>query len=149
MASLQLEIVTAERALFDGQVDLIVAPGIEGQLAILPNHAPLMTILQAGELRYRVAGDDSYLMVSGGYMEVTRDRVTILADAAERAEEIDEARAMEAVRRAQERIANRAGDIDLERAVRALHRAQVRVQTVTRRRRRREEAQGPLPPSAP
>ena len=148
MAPLQLEIITAERALFDGQVELIVAPGIEGELAVLPNHAPLMTMLQPGELRYRVSGEDSYLTVSGGYMEVTRGRVTILADAAERVEEIDEARAAEAVRRAQERIASRTEDLDLERAVRTLHRAQVRVQAATRRRRRREGTQGPPPSPA-
>ena len=147
MSPLKLEIITAERALFEGQVDVVVAPGIDGELAILPNHAPLMTILQAGELRYRLGGEDSYLTVGGGYMEVTRDRVTILADTAERVEEIDEARAQEAVRRAQERIAHRTEDIDLEQAVRSLHRAQVRVQVAGRRRRRREQAPG-SPPSS-
>ena len=143
MAPLQLEIITAERVLFDGQVDLVVAPGIEGEMTVLPHHAPLMTMLQPGELRYRSGGDDSYFAVGGGYMEVTADRVTVLADTAERAEEIDEARALEAVTRAQERIAHRAEDIDLEQAVRSLQRAQVRVQAASRRRRRREQPGAP------
>jgi len=133
--------------LFDGQVDVVVAPGIEGELAVLPHHAPLMTMLQPGELRYRSGGDESYFAVSGGYMEVTRDRVTVLADTAERVDEIDEARALEAVRRAQERIAHRTEEVDLERAVRSLHRAQVRVQAVSRRRRRREQPPGGQPSS--
>ena len=136
---MRLEIITAERVLFEDEVDVVVAPGIEGELGVLPRHAPLMTMLQPGELRYRTGAEESYLTVTGGYMEVTGNRVTVLADAAERVEEIDEARAMEAVRRAQERIAQRTEEIDLERALSALHRAQVRVQAVTRHRRRRDQ----------
>ena len=138
MASFRLEIITAERSLFDGDVDIVVAPGMAGELAILKNHAPLLTVLQPGELRYQMNGEESYLVVSGGYMEVTSDRVTVLADAAERVEEVEELRAQEAVRRAQERIANRTEDIDLERALRALTRSQVRLKVLTRRRRREQ-----------
>ena len=136
MASFRLEIITAERSLFDGDVDIVVAPGMAGELAILKNHAPLLTVLQPGELRYQMNGEESYLVVSGGYMEVTSDRVTVLADAAERVEELEELRAQEAVRRAEERIANRTEDIDLERALRALTRSQVRLKVLSRRRRR-------------
>ena len=133
---MRLEILTAEGVLFDGDVDSVVAPGSEGELGILPHHAALMTMLQPGELRYRAAGAESYLAVHGGFMEVRGDHVVVLADAAEHVDAIDEARAEEAVRRAQERIASRPADMDIERALRSLRRAQVRVR-VTRRRRER------------
>lgn len=136
MATLRLEILTAERVLFEGDVDVVVAPGAEGELGILPMHASLMSTLQPGELRYRIGGEESFLAVTGGFIEVTGDKVIILADAAERVEEIDEARALEAVRKAEQRVLNRSGDIELERALRSLRRAQVRVTTSARRRRR-------------
>ena len=131
---MQLQIITAEREVFSGEVDALVAPGVAGQLGILPNHAPLMTVLQPGELLVRVGGDESFLALSGGYLEVLGNQVIVLADAAEDVDEIDEARAQEALARAQERIASRASDIELEQAVASLRRAQVRV-TVARRRR--------------
>ncbi len=131
---MQLQIITAEREVFSGEVDAMVAPGIAGQLGILPNHAPLMTILQPGELMVRAGGEESYLALSGGYIEVLGNQVIILADAAEDVDEIDEARAQEAMERAQERIANRTSDVELEQAIASLRRAQVRV-TVARRRR--------------
>ena len=93
-----------------------------------------MTVLQPGELLVRASGDESYLALSGGYLEVLGNQVIVLADAAEDVDEIDEARAQEALARAQERIASRATDIELEQAVASLRRAQVRV-TVARRRR--------------
>ena len=132
--SMQLQIITAEREVFSGEVDALVAPGVAGQLGILPNHAPLMTVLQPGELLVRTSGDESYLALSGGYLEVLGNQVIVLADAAEDVDEIDEARAQEALARAQERIASRESDIELEQAVASLRRAQVRV-TVARRRR--------------
>lgn len=131
---MQLQIITAEREVFSGEVDALVAPGVAGQLGILPNHAPLMTVLQPGELLVRAGGDESYLALSGGYLEVLGNQVIVLADAAEDVDEIDEARAQEALARAQERIASRETDIELEQAVASLRRAQVRV-TVARRRR--------------
>ena len=131
---MQLQIITAEREVFSGEVDTLVAPGVAGQLGILPNHAPLMTVLQPGELLVRTGGDESYLALSGGYLEVLGNQVIVLADAAEDVDEIDEARAQEALARAQERISSRASDIELEQAVASLRRAQVRV-TVARRRR--------------
>ena len=131
---MQLQIITAEREVFSGEVDALVAPGVAGQLGILPNHAPLMTVLQPGELLVRTGGDDSYLALTGGYLEVLGNQVIVLADAAEDVDEIDEARAQEALARAQERIASRETDIELEQAVASLRRAQVRV-TVARRRR--------------
>ncbi|MXZ92800.1 MAG: F0F1 ATP synthase subunit epsilon [Chloroflexi bacterium] len=131
---MELQIITAEREVFSGEVDTLVAPGIEGQLGILPNHAPLITVLQPGELMVRAAGEESYLALSGGYMEVLGNRVIILADAAEDVDEIDEARAQEAMERAQQRVANRESEAELQQALASLRRAQVRV-TVARRRR--------------
>ena len=136
MAQMRLEIITAERALFEGHVDAVTAPGAEGQLGILPHHAALMTALLPGELHYRAGDEETYLAVTGGFMEVTGDRVVVLADAAERSEEIDESRAEEAFRRAQARIAELSGEVDLERALRSLRRAQVRLDIARRRARR-------------
>ena len=131
---MQLQIITAEREVYSGEVDALAAPGIVGQMGILPNHAPLMTILQPGELMVRAEGEESYLALSGGYIEVLGNQVIILADAAEDVDEIDEERAQQAVARAQQRIANRTTDVELERAVASLRRAQVRVAVARRRR---------------
>ena len=140
-----LEITTAERQVYGEEVDMLIAPGIDGQLGILPRHAPLMTILQPGELTIRKGGADTYFAVTGGFMEVLGNRVTILADACEHSEEINEERAQEAMRRAQERIAGRPTDMQMERAMASLRRAQVRLDTV--RRRRARVGSGQLPPS--
>jgi F-type H+-transporting ATPase subunit epsilon len=131
-----LEIITAEQQLYSDEVEMVVAPGADGQLGILPHHAPLMTILQPGELLIRKDGTDTYLVVTGGFMEVIGNKVTILADAAERSEEIDEARAVTAMERAREQLASQPSDLQLERAVTAFRRAQVRVNVVRRRRAR-------------
>ena len=143
MATMRLEIVTAERLLYSEDVDMLVAPGVDGQLGILPNHAPLLTTLQPGEIRVDKDGDESYMAVSGGFLEVMANKVTILADTAERAEEIDVERAEEAVRRAQERIENRTSDMDLQRAVLSLRRSQARLLAANRRRRRRADVSAP------
>ena len=132
---MRLEIVTAERVLFQGDVDAVVAPGIDGEIGILPKHAALMTVLQAGELRYRTAEGEQQFAVTGGFVDVRADRVSVLADAAEHVDEIDAARAEEAVARARQRIAEHGGDVNIERALGSLRRAQVRL-NITRRRRR-------------
>ena len=135
MSTMLLEITTAERLVYSDQVDVVVAPGIEGQLGILPHHAPLLTILQPGELTIRKEGEeDVYMAISGGFLEVMGNRVVVLADAAERVEEIDEARAQEAMRRAQERLATRTEDMNLERALAAVRRSQTRLKVARRRR---------------
>jgi len=133
---LRLEIVTAERVVYSDEVDIVVAPGLEGQLGILPHHAPLMTMLQPGELLLRKGGEEVAMAVSGGFLEVMGDRVVVLADSAERAEEIDIARAEEAKRRAEERIRQRTEEVDLARAEAALRRSLVRLRVAERRRRR-------------
>jgi len=130
---MHLEIITAERQVYSDEVDMVIAPGFDGQLGILPMHAPLMTMLKPGELTVRKDGENMYVAVSGGFMEVLGNKVSVLADACERSDEIDEQRAEQAVQRAQERLANRGSDMELERAVSALRRAQVRVDLVRRR----------------
>lgn len=139
MATLNCEIVTAERIVFTGDVDMVVAPGIEGALGILPRHAPLLTALQVGELRIKQGREEILMAVTGGFMEVLPNKVIILADAAERAEEIDVARAQEARRRAESRLADRASNVDTTRAEAALRRSLIRlkiVQQVRERQRR-------------
>jgi len=136
MATMRLEIITAERRVYSDDVEVVVAPGIEGQLGILPHHAPLMTALQPGELMIRKGGQETYLAVTGGFMEVMGNRVTILADAAEHSEEIDEARAQAAIQQAEERLVRRGSDLELEQALRAMQRAQVRLNVARRRRER-------------
>ena len=140
MVTMRLEVITAESRVYDDEVEVLVAPGIDGELGILPHHAPLMTALQPGEVMIRKEGQDSYLVVSGGFLEVMANRVTILADACERSEEIDEQRAQEAMKRAEERLSSRSADLDLEKAVAAIRRAETRLR-VARRRRSREPQQ--------
>ncbi|MCC6380977.1 MAG: F0F1 ATP synthase subunit epsilon [Dehalococcoidia bacterium] len=137
---LTVEIVTAERIVRVEQgVDVLVAPGSEGQLAILPRHAALMTTLDSGELVFRRGNDETPFALTGGFMEVRNDRVTILADAAEAAEEIDVARAEAARTRAEERLRlaheQMHRDVDLARAQAALQRSLLRLKVVQRRRR--------------
>ena len=142
---LRLDIVTAERAVFSEEnVDIVVAPGIEGELGILPEHAPLMTMLKPGELLFRRGGEEEYLVVGGGFMEVRDNQVIILADTAERAEEIDIARAEAARRSAQEALERRDYDVDLAATEASLARSIARLRFAERRRRR--SAGPPSPP---
>jgi F-type H+-transporting ATPase subunit epsilon len=135
---MQVEIVTGERVVFseDG-VDMVVAPGGDGVLGILPHHAPLITTLAGGELRVKKGGEEQSILVFGGFMEVTGDKVIILADTAERAEEIDVARAEAARANAESSIANRQSTIELESAAAALRRANLRLKVGQRHGRRR------------
>ena len=136
MASMRLDIVTAERVVYSEDVDVVVAPGVEGQLGILPHHAPLMTTLQAGELQVRKGKEEFFLAISGGFLEVRPDRVIVLADAAERATEIDVARAEEAKRRAEEQLSRRPPGVDMAQAEAALRRSLVRLKVAERRKRK-------------
>ena len=129
---IKVSVVTAEQSILEDEVDMVIAPGIEGVLGILPRHAPLLTALQAGELRLKKGTSEIGIAVTGGFLEVRPDHVTVLADAAERAEDINLARAEEAMKRAQERLAHRTSDMDLERALAAIRRAQVRVKVARR-----------------
>ncbi len=139
MPSLKLDIVTAERVVYSEEVDEVIAPGAEGQLGILPHHAPLMTILTAGELVARRGGEVDSLAISGGFLEVRPDRAIVLADQAERAEEIDETRAEAAKRRAEERLRDRKKEgLDATRAETALRRAVARLSVAEKIKRRRK-----------
>ena len=140
MASIRLDIVTAEQSVYSEDVDMVVAPGIQGQLGILPNHAPLMTMLEPGELIVKKGGEESYMAVSGGFLEVRPDRVIVLADSAERVEEIDIARAEEARKRAEKRLEEKqVTEVDAARAEAALRRSLMRLRIAERRRKRRTQ----------
>ncbi len=139
MPSFKVDIVTAERVVYSAEVDAVIAPGIEGQLGILPHHAPLMTTLQAGELVVRKGGEEDIMAISGGFLEVRPDHVIVLADQAERAEEIDAARAEAARKRAEERLKDRhVAGIDAARAETALRRALVRLSVAEKIKTRRK-----------
>jgi F-type H+-transporting ATPase subunit epsilon len=145
MIQIRCEVVTAERTVFQDDVDMVVAPGIEGQLGILPHHAPLMTSLTFGELiLHREGQDDEFIAIGGGFMEVGPQHVTILADSAERAGEIDEERAEAARRRAEELMAQkRREDADFARAEAALRRSLLRLKVAQRKRRAGGRVRGP------
>ena len=138
MDTFKLEIVTAERIVFSADVNGVVAWGIEGQLGILPHHAPLMTMLQSGDLLIRKGNEEEYLAISGGFLEVRPDKVIILADACERAEEIDMARAEEAKKRAEEVLKAMPSQVDNAAAEAALRRSLIRLKVAEKRRRRRQ-----------
>jgi F-type H+-transporting ATPase subunit epsilon len=135
-AKLALEIVTPDRALVREEVDEVQLPGSQGYLGVLPGHTPLLTMLKVGELWYRIGQEKHYLAIAGGFVEVLPDRVTVLAQIAERAQEIDVARAETAKQRAEERLARPSQDIDLDRARIALTKSLVRLQVATRARTR-------------
>lgn len=134
-SSLTVEIVTNERVvLSETDVEMVSAPGSEGTLGILPNHAPLVTTLSAGELRIKKGNNEQSMVVFGGFMEVLPDKVIVLADVAEKVEEIDLQRAEAARKRAEEAIARGGDRTDLAAAEARLSRAQVRIKVSERRR---------------
>jgi F-type H+-transporting ATPase subunit epsilon len=136
MATFRLEIVTAERMIFSDDVSAVIAWGVEGQLGILPHHAPLMTMLQPGDLMIRRDKEEEFFAISGGFLEVRPDKVIVLADACERAEEIDLARAEEAKKRAQETMKAAPLTVDAAVAEAALRRSLARLKVAERRKRR-------------
>lgn len=121
--TIKLEVVTPDRKVVSEEVEMVVAPAAEGYLGILANHAPLITSLQIGTLKYTAGGQEQKLAISGGFLEVKDNRAVVLAEAAERPEEIDVQRALAAKERAERRLAERNADIDLVRAEVALKRA--------------------------
>jgi F-type H+-transporting ATPase subunit epsilon len=128
-----LEIVTPEKKVLSEMVDIVVAPGEEGEFGVLPNHIPFLTKIKVGELRFRVGGSARYVSVMGGYAEVLPDRVTILATAAEEATEIDVIRAKAARERAERRLAEAKDRLEFVRAQVALQRAIARLKVAERR----------------
>ncbi|MBV9543480.1 MAG: ATP synthase F1 subunit epsilon [Chloroflexi bacterium] len=135
---LRVQIVTAEREVFaEDAVDMVVAPGAEGVVGILPRHAPLLTTLQPGVVRIKKGGGEEAMSVGGGFLQVARDQVLILADTAERADEVDEARAEEGRRRARETLQSAVVSgqrLQAESARFALRREEARIEVARRRR---------------
>jgi F-type H+-transporting ATPase subunit epsilon len=147
--TLLLEIVTPDRSLVTDKVDEVVAPAAEGYLGVLPGHTPLLATLSAGELWFRKGNQKSYLAIIGGFLEVLPDKVTVLAQIAERAEEIDVARAQRAKQRAEERLAKPVGEVDIPRAQASLLRATVRLQVAALAATGRGSSGTPAPTSMP
>ncbi len=143
---LKVEIVTAERVVYSEEgVDRLIVPGVEGELGVLTLHAPLLTMIQPGLMRIVKGEEEVEMAITGGFIEVRDNRITILADAAERAEEIDVERAEEARSRAKRLIEERGAEVDLARAQAELAQALARIKAVERRRRRRRG----VPPGPP
>ena len=116
--TLHVDIVSAEQAIFSGEAEMIIAPGEAGELGVLPDHAALLTRIKPGTVRIKIPGEDreEIIYVSGGMMEIQPHVVTVLADTSVRAENLDEAKALEAKRAAEEAIANRTGDMEIAEA---------------------------------
>jgi F-type H+-transporting ATPase subunit epsilon len=131
---IQLQIVSADRSIVNERVDEVEVPGADGYFGVLPGHTPLLALMQVGTLWYRRGQDYQYLSIAFGFAEVLPDRVTILAQIAERADEIDVARAEAAKKRAEERLANPVVDMDFERARVSLLKSLVRLQVASRAR---------------
>jgi len=129
---LTMEVVTPERYVIKTQADSIVVPAAEGYLGVLPNHAPLITSLRIGVVRYSLKGQEKKMAISGGFMEVADNVVTILADTAELAEEIDVDRAIAAKERALQRLRERKENLDYARAQLSLQRAMARLKAAGR-----------------
>lgn len=136
MPALQVTVVTGEREIYRGEADMVIAPGADGEMGILPRHAALLTALITGEMRIKLGGEEDALFISGGFMEVYNNAVTVLADAAEHAEEIDQARAEAARRSAQERLSDAKDDRERQRLNGDLQRAITRLHIVETTRRR-------------
>jgi F-type H+-transporting ATPase subunit epsilon len=131
---IRLQIVSADRMLVDEIVDEVEIPGADGYFGVLPGHTPLLALLDIGQLWYRQGQEYHYLAIAQGFAEVQPDRVTVLAQVAERADEIDVARAEAAKRRAEERLASIVANIDAERARVALMKSLIRIQVSARAR---------------
>ncbi len=131
---IQLEIVTPDKSVVREDVDEVELPGSDGYFGVLPGHTPLLATLQVGEMWYRTGAEKHYLALAFGFVEVLPDRVTVLAQLAERAQDIDIARAEAAKRRAEERMAASVPDIDFERARVAMMKSLIRLQVASRSR---------------
>lgn len=116
--TIQVDVVSAEASIFEGQAEFVALPGESGELGIYPQHTPLITRIRPGAVRIKVVGqtDEEFVFVAGGILEVQPNRVTVLADTAIRGQDLDEAKAEAAKRAAEEAIANRTGEIDYAKA---------------------------------
>ena len=129
---IDLQIVTPDRLIVHEQVDEVQIPGAEGYFGVLPGHTPFLAALAVGEMWYRKGQDKTFLVLAGGFAEVLPDRVTILATVAERADEIDVARAAESKKRAEQRLAQPRTEVDYERARLALQKSVARLEVASR-----------------
>jgi F-type H+-transporting ATPase subunit epsilon len=138
MATMQVEIVSAEEEIFAGEAEMVVAPAEMGEVGIMPRHTPLITRLRPGEVRLQTSGqEDQFYFVSGGILEVQPHVVTVLADTALRAKDLDEAQAHEAKQRAEEVLADRQADIDFAKVQAELAEAVAQLRMLERLRKRR------------
>lgn len=138
MNTIQVEVVSAEESIFSGEAEFVVLPGEVGELGVYPNHTPLITRIKAGAVRIRVPGEnrDELIFVAGGILEVQPNMVTVLADTAIRGNDLDEARANEARRAAEEALTNAKSKMDLARAHSELAAVTAQIQTIRRYRSR-------------
>jgi ATP synthase F1, epsilon subunit len=138
MNTIQVEVVSAEESIFSGEAEFVVLPGEVGELGVYPNHTPLITRIKAGAVRIRVPGEnrDELIFVAGGILEVQPNMVTVLADTAIRGADLDEARANEARRAAEEALTNAKSKMDLARAHSELAAVTAQIQTIRRYRSR-------------
>ncbi|HKF96041.1 MAG TPA: F0F1 ATP synthase subunit epsilon [Gammaproteobacteria bacterium] len=138
MATMQVEIVSAEEEIFSGEAEMVVAPAEMGDVGIMPRHTPLITRLRPGEVKLQTGGqEDQFYFVSGGVLEVQPYVVTVLADTAFRAKDLDEAQAQEAKRRAEEALADKQSDIDYATAQARLAEAAAQLRMLENIRKRR------------
>ncbi|NNF52010.1 MAG: F0F1 ATP synthase subunit epsilon [Gammaproteobacteria bacterium] len=136
MPSIHVDIVSAEGEIFSGSVAMVFAPALLGEIGIAPRHAPLLTILKPGEVRLQtVDGEELFFFVSGGAIEVQPHMVTVLADTAMRAKDLDEAAALEARQRAEDALEQREGEIDLAAAQGELAAAMAQLKTIQKLRK--------------
>lgn len=133
---LHLEIVSPERRAYDDDVDMVMVPGADGELGILPHHTPLISALGIGELRIKKGGTEQILFISGGFVEVRPDKVVVMADLAEHSDEIDEQRAVDARKRAEAELERASDPVDIARVRAALQTALMRERIAVRRRSR-------------
>jgi F-type H+-transporting ATPase subunit epsilon len=131
--ALQLEVVTPDKQVVNQVVDYVSAPGVEGEFGVLPNHVNLLSALAIGVLRFNAGGKSQNVFISGGFADVSNNTVTVLADAAELAEEIDQARAQVSRERAEKRLTEKAEKVDITRAEASLKRAMTRLNIVAHR----------------
>lgn len=134
MPTIHVDIVSAEGAIFDGDVNRVMVPGMMGELGIAPRHAPLLTTLKAGEVRVQTDEGEEAFFVSGGILEIQPFNVTILSDTALRADDIDEAAALEAQQRAEEALKDSSGEVDFSRAQQELAEAAARLKVLRKMR---------------
>lgn len=144
---LSLDIITQEGVVYAADdVEMVVAPGVDGVMGILPRHTPVLTALKEGELKILRDGEEEFFAVGGGFMEVRPDRVIVLAETAEVADEIDEARAEEARKRAEKMLKEKPPGVDVARLEGVLRRSHVRLRVARRRRSRRRRGGGRAAP---